>query len=157
SPTNPPFAKVAPGSGPRHLAFKPDGRFVYAINEMLSTVTAFRYDAAKGLLQELQTISTVPSGYSGANSAAEIVVEAGGRFLYPATGGPDQFAFSKTEGARGTPTPALPASTLAPPPRHFAIDPTGRYLVVANQDSNGAVVFRIDPTSGGLTPTGTTL
>ena len=157
SPTNPPFAKVAPGSGPRHLAFKPDGRFVYAINEMLSTVTAFRYDAAKGLLQELQTISTLPSGYSGGNSAAEILVEAGGRFLYASNRGHDSIAIFQIDGAKGTLTAAGHASTLGRTPRHFAIDPTGRYLVVANQDSNGAVVFRIDPTSGGLTPTGTTL
>jgi len=157
APTNPPFAKVAPGSGPRHLAFNPDGRFVYAINEMLSTVSAFRYDAAEGLLRELQTISTLPSGYSGGNSAAEIAVEVGGRFLYASNRGADSIAIFQIDGAKGTLTSAGHVSTLGRTPRHFAIDPTGRYLVVANQDSGGAVVFRIDPTSGGLTLTGTTL
>lgn len=155
--SHPPFAKLAPGSGPRHLAFRPDGAFVYAINEMASTVTAFRHDAGEGTLQELQTISTLPVGYSGENSAAEIAVDARGTFLYASNRGSDSIAIFKIDGRKGTLTAAGHASTLGRTPRHFAIDPTGRYLVVANQDSSSVVVFRIDPKTGGLTPTGTTL
>jgi 6-phosphogluconolactonase len=157
APGNPPFATVAPGSGPRHLAFRRDGAFVYAINEMVSTVMAFRYDSTGGSLHELQTISTLPVGYSADNSAAEIAVDAAGRFLYASNRGHDSIAIFKIDGAKGTLTAAGHASTLGRTPRHFAIDPTGRYLVAANQDSGSGVVFRIDTKTGGLVPTGATL
>jgi 6-phosphogluconolactonase len=154
---NPPRANVAPGSGPRHLAFRPDGRYVYAVNELLSTVSAFRYHASAGILQELQTISTLPLGYSGENSAAEIGLDAEGRFLYVSNRGHDSIAIFQIDEAKGTLMAAGHAATLGRTPRNFAIDPTGGYLLAANQDSETVVLFRIDPKSGGLTPTGTTL
>lgn len=154
---NPAFAKVAPGSGPRHIAFRPDGRFAYVINEMLSTVTAFRYDAARGSLQDLQTLSTLPAGYSGSNSAAEIAVHPNGRFLYGSNRGHDSIASFRIDPADGKLAAAGHVSTLGHTPRNFAIDPTGHYLMAANQDSNSVVVFRIDPRTGGLTLTGKTL
>src|SRR5213078_4227877 len=79
---DPPFSTVTAGSGPRHLAFRPDGKFAYVANEMLSSVTAFSYDAAHGTLKDLGTLSTVPDGFKGDNSGAEIVAHPNGKFVY---------------------------------------------------------------------------
>jgi len=157
SPGNPPFASLAAGSGPRHIAFRPDGKTVYVINEMLSTLTAFGYDSARGGLRELQTVSTLPAGFTGINSTAEIAVHPNRRFLYGSNRGHDSIAIFLIDEGKGTLTAAGHASTLGHTPRNFAIDPTGQYLIAANQDSSNIVVFRIDPNSGGLTPTGPTL
>ena len=155
APGDPPFAKIAPGSGPRHVAFRPDGKFAYLISEMLSTVTTFRYDAGRGSLQELQTVSTLPEGFTGGKSGAEIAVHPSAKFLYASNRGHDSIAIFRIDPARGTLTAAGRVSTQGRTPRNFAIDPTGAYLVAANQDSASVVVFRIDPETGGLTPTGT--
>jgi 6-phosphogluconolactonase len=139
--------ELAPGSGPRHLAFDPPGSHVYVISEMLSTVTAFAYDGAAGSLQRLQTLSTLPSGYQGANTAAEIAVSADGRFVYGSNRGQDGLAvFRVGVGGRLARIAEVPAGGRAP--RHFAIDPTGRWLLVAHQDSDSIAVFRLDPASG---------
>jgi 6-phosphogluconolactonase len=153
-PDSPAYAALAPGSGPRHVAFRPDGRTVYVINEMLSTITAFDYDARSGRLRELQTLSTVPAGYSGTNSTAEIAVDASGRFLYGSNRGHDSIAIFRIDRESGLLTASGHASTLGHTPRCFAIDPTGQYLIAANQDSGSIIVFRIDAGTGGLTPTG---
>jgi 6-phosphogluconolactonase len=151
---NPPFARVHPGAGPRHLAFHPSGKFAYVINEMGSTVTAFSYDAASGALQELQTVSTLPKGFAGENTTAEVEVHPTGRFLYGSNRGHDSIAVFAIDARKGTLTPVEYVSTQGKTPRNFAIDPTGSYLLAANQDSNNLVVFRIDTQSGHLTPTG---
>src|SRR5215471_3834579 len=148
-------AALAPGSGPRHLAFTPDGRTAYVINEMLSTVTSFSYDAGSGRLRELQTLSTLPAGFAGPNSTAEIAVHPSGRYLYGSNRGHDSIAIFKIDQAKGTLTAAGHASTLGHTPRSFAVDPTGQFLVAANQESGSVVVFKIDSSTGGLTPTGT--
>src|SRR5690348_12020896 len=89
---DPPFAKLEPGSGPRHVAFAPNGKFVYVINELQSTVTAFSYDAGSAVLHSLQTISTLPKDFSGENTAAEIAVHPNGRFLFASNRGHDSIA-----------------------------------------------------------------
>jgi 6-phosphogluconolactonase len=150
----PPFARVHPGAGPRHLAFHPNGKFVYVINEMGSTVTAFSYDAASGVLRELQTVSTLPKGFAGENTTAEVEVHPAGRFLYGSNRGHDSIAVFAIDAGKGTLTPVEYVSTRGKTPRNFAIDPTGSYLIAANQDSNNLVAFRIDALSGHLTPTG---
>ncbi|HXN22572.1 MAG TPA: lactonase family protein [Candidatus Dormibacteraeota bacterium] len=157
APNDPPFVKVAPGSGPRHLAFRPDGRFTYVINEMMSTVTTFGYDAGRGSLQELQTLSTLPEGFTGTNSTAEIAVHPNAKFLYASNRGHDSIAIFQIDPAKGTLTAAGQVATQGKTPRNFAIDPTGAYLLAANQDSASVVVFRIDQKSGGLMPIGTVL
>jgi 6-phosphogluconolactonase len=154
TPANPPFTKVAPGSGPRHLAFSPDGRFAYAINEMLATVTVFQYDAAAGSLREAQTIATAPAGFNGANSGAEIAVHPSGKFVYASNRGHDSVAIFRVDAATGRLTSAGWVSTQGKTPRNFAIDPSGKFLLAANQDSGNIVVFRIDQATGGLTPAG---
>ena len=155
SPNEPPFAQVAQGAGPRHFAFHPDGRHAYVINEMHCTVTAFAYDPDRGVLGDIQTVSTLPNipvakGYS----TAEVQVHPSGRFLYGSNRGHDTIAIFAIDAASGRLRPAGHQSTGGKTPRNFGIDPTGRYLLAANQDSGTVVVFRIDPQSGQLQPTG---
>jgi len=157
APNNPPFAKVNPGAGPRHLAFHPSGRFAYLINEMQSTVSAFAYDAARGILRELQTISTLPKDFAGDNTTAEVQVHPTGEFLYGSNRGHDSIAVFAIDAGKGTLTPVDHVAMRGKTPRNFGIDPTGSYLLAANQDSDSILVFRIDPKTGRLTPTGQVL
>jgi 6-phosphogluconolactonase len=154
---DPPFSAIKPGSGPRHLAFRPDGKFAYVLNEMLSSVGAYSYDAARGTLAEVQTLSTLPEGFSGDNSGAEIATHPTGKFLYTSNRGHDSIAIFRIDAANGTLTPAGHVSTQGKTPRGFGIDPSGAFLVAGNQNSGTVVIFRIDQQTGGLTPTGTTL
>jgi len=159
SPNYRPFAKVQPGSGPRHFAFSPNGKFVYLINEMSSTITTFAfrgfsYDMAIGELREIATVSTLPKNFKGENSAAEIAVHPSGKFLYGSNRGHDSIAVFAIDSAKGTLTLVEHVSTQGKTPRNFAIDPTGSFLFAANQDSNSIVVFKIDRVTGRLIPTG---
>lgn len=155
-PNDPPHASVAPGSGPRHFAFHPDGKHAYVINEILSTLTAFTYDAAKGELKELQTLTTLPADFKGNTSTAEVVVSPDGKFVFGSNRGHDSIAIFSVDAATGKLSPAGHASTQGKTPRNFSVDPTGKYLLAANQGSDSIVVFRIDPRTGALTPTGST-
>jgi 6-phosphogluconolactonase len=157
APNDPPFAAVKPGSGPRHFTFHPSGRFAYAINELASTVTAFSYDAARGALSELQTVSTLPGGFLGDSTTAEVQVDAAGRFLYGSNRGHDSIAVFAIDAATGTLTPVEYVSTRGRTPRNFRIDPTGGYLFAANQNSGNVAIFRIDAQTGRLTATGKVL
>jgi len=156
APNDPPFASVPPGSGPRHFAFHPSGRTAYVINELASTVTAFRYDAAKGSLEPLQTISTLPADFTKTNSTAEIVVHPSGKFLYGSNRGHNSIAIFAIDPDTGMLTLIGHEPTQGKTPRNFAIDPAGAFLLAANQDSGTVVVFRIDPESGHLTAAGHT-
>jgi 6-phosphogluconolactonase len=153
----PPFAKLAPGSGPRHLAFGKDAKFVYVLSEMMATVTAFRYNASAGSLAQTQTISMLPADYKGLKSGAEIAVHANGKFLYASNREHNSIAIFGIDPASGALTAAGRVPTQGKTPRNFAIDPTGAFLLAANQDSGSVVVFRIDQGTGALTPTGDTL
>ncbi len=150
----PAFATVRPGSGPRHLAFHPNGRFAYVINEMGNTVTALAYDAKRGALEELQTIPTLPAGFTGRSTTAEIEVHPSGRFLYGSNRGHDSIAVFAIDSVTGKLTAVEYPSSGGKAPRHFAVDPTGRWLLAANQDSDNVVLFRIDPQTGRLGATG---
>jgi 6-phosphogluconolactonase len=151
------FAKLKPGSGPRHLAFHPDGKFAYVLSEMASSVTVFSYKAKTGSFSALQTVSTLPNDYSGPKEAAEIAVHPSGKFLYTSNRGHDSIAVFSIDQKKGTLKSLGQVLTGGKTPRHFAIDPTGTYLLAENQESNNIVVFHIDPASGGLTPTGQTV
>ena len=156
APAEPGPGTVTPGSGPRHLAFRPDGKFVYVLNEMVPGVAVFRYDASGGTLAELQTLSTLPEGVSGdEHSGAEIVVHPNSKFLYASNRGHDSIAIFRIDAVRGTLTPVDRVSTQGKTPRSFAIDPSGQFLIAANQNSSTVVVFRIDQQTGRLTPTET--
>ncbi len=156
SANDPAFAAVAPGAGPRHLAFHPDGAFAYVINEMGNTITAFRHDAEKGTLSRVGDVSTLPADFSGSNTTAEVAVHPSGRFVYGSNRGHDSIAIFSVDASTGALAPRGHVGTQGKTPRHFAIDPAGRYLLVANQGSNSIVVFRIQE-DGSLTPTGQTL
>ncbi len=145
---------LAPGAGPRHLVFHPDGRHAYVINELSSTITGFVYDAGAGSLRDLQTVSTLPSGFTGANSTAEVAVSPNGRFLYGSNRGHDSLAIFAIEGATGKLSLVGHVPTRGRHPRHFAIDPTGAYVIAANRDSDNLAVFRIDRETGRLEPIG---
>ena len=146
-PNNPPFAKLAPGTGPRHLAFSGDARFAYVLGEMFYNVTAFRYDASRGSLEQFQTVPMLPAPVKG-NSGAEIAVHPNGKFLYASNRGADSIAVFGVDPIKGTLTVLDHVSTKGKTPRSFAIDPTGAYLLSAHQDSDNIVVFRIDPGTG---------
>lgn len=157
APHDPPSASVAPGSGPRHFAFHPGGRFAYVINEITLTVTAFSYDPAAGKLTEVQTLSTLPEGTQGRGlSTAEVQVHPSGKFLYGSNRGHDTIAVFSIDEKTGKLTPVEHESTQGKTPRNFGIDPTGRYLLAANQGSDTVVVFKIDPGTGKLDPAGHT-
>jgi 6-phosphogluconolactonase len=153
-PSNNGFAKVNPGAGPRHVAFSTNGKFVYVLSEMESSVTAFSYNAKSGTLAKLQTVSALPPGYSGRKEAAEIAVHPSGKFLYTSNRGHDSIAMFAVNDKKGTLRALGQVLTGGKTPRHFAIDPTGAYLLAENQESNSLVIFHIDRETGGLTPTG---
>jgi len=151
---DPPSVSVEPGSGPRHFAFHPGGHYAYVINEMHSTVTAFSYDSARGVLKVLQTISTIPKDFKSENSTAEVQVHPSGKFLYGSNRGHDSIAVFAIDQEKGTLRLIEQQSTQGKTPRNFGIDPTGRYLLAANQDSGNVVVFRINLQDGRLSATG---
>ena len=154
SASDPPFAKVDPGSGPRHLAIAPNQKFAYVLNELKSTVTTFAFDAKKGTFSALQTLSTLPKDFSGKNDTAEIVVHPSGKFVYASNRGHDSIAVFGIDQAKGTLTYAGEFSVKGKTPRNFALDPSGNFLLAANQESNNIVVFRVDRNTGALAATG---
>jgi len=154
TPNDPPSAQLKAGAGPRHLAFDPAGKHAYVINELDSTITAFDYDAASGALKEIQTVPTLPAGFSGPSYCAEVRVHPTGRFLYGSNRGHDSVAVYRIDPAQGTLTLVEHESAGIKTPRNLNIDPTGKFCLVANQDGNSIVVFRIDPETGSLEPTG---
>ena len=152
-PHKPAFAAVKPGAGPRHFAFHPDGKRAYVIDELDSTITAFQYDGEKGALTQTQTISTLPEGYKGRTTTAEVVVHPSGKFVYGSNRGHDSIALFRVDPKTGKLTAAGHQSKGIKEPRNFAIDPTGKYAVVANQNSDSVIVFTVDPKTGQLGPT----
>ena len=150
---SPPFAKLKPGAGPRHFAFHPSGKYAYVINELDYTVTAFAYKPSSGALTEIQTITTLPHGFDGSNSCAEVRVHPSGKFLYGSNRGHDSIVVYKIDPAKGTLTFVEHETADIKTPRNFNIDPTGKFCLVANQGSNSVVVFRINQKTGALKPT----
>jgi len=153
-PNDPPFATVPPGSGPRHIAFTPNNHFAYVCNEMLSTVTAFKYDAPAGKLTQLETLSTLPAGGHPGNSTAEIVTSHDGRYVYVSNRGHNSIAIFAIDLKTGRLTAEGHQSTLGKTPRCFNIDAAGDIMLAANQDSDDIYSFRVDKRTGKFTPTG---
>jgi 6-phosphogluconolactonase len=154
APNEPPAGVVAPGSGPRHFAFHPSGRFAFVINELKSTVTAFAYDKQTGTLAELQTLSTLPGDYQGGNSTAEVVCHPSGQFLYGSNRGHNSIAAYRIDQSTGKLTLVGIQGQGIAVPRNFNIDPTGQFAVVANQGGDSLLLFRVDAKTGALLPTG---
>lgn len=151
---DPPFVKLAPGSGPRHLAFGRDGKRVYVVNEMGSSVTVLDYDAKRGTLNETQTTSTLPDKFAGQSTCAEIAVHPSGKFLYASNRGHDSLAVFAVNRTTGLLQFVEHAPTQGTTPRHFALDPSGDWLLAENQASDNVVVFKVNRRTGALTPTG---
>ncbi|HYL98436.1 MAG TPA: lactonase family protein [Blastocatellia bacterium] len=154
---DPPSTGVRAGSGPRHIAFHPRRDYVYVINELDSTVTAFAYDPDRGALRELQSISTLPKSFSGENTAAEIQVSPSGRFLYGSNRGHDSVAVFGIDNGSGQLSLLDHTPSRGATPRNFAIEPSGKYLLVANQNSDNIVAFAVDPEGGVLMDTNQSL
>ncbi len=153
----PPAAMLPQKTGPRHLVFSPNGKFVYAINETALTVTAFTWDGEHGVLREIQTLSTLPEGFTGKGlSTAEIEIHPSGKFLYGSNRGHDSIVAYSIDESTGKLTLIGHTPTGGKTPRGFGIDPTGQWLIAGNQNSDTLVEFKIDPKTGQLSATGTT-
>ena len=153
TPATPPAALVPPGSGPRHLAFSPDGRFAYVNGEMGLNVTTFAHDPETGALTALETVPTLPPGAAtNGVTTAEIVVHPSGRWLYLSNRGCGTIAVY-ARGADGKLTWRQHAPAGVKVPRGFGLDPTGHWLIVGGQDDNKIVVLKIDEQTGELSAT----
>ena len=157
TPATPPHATVPPGSGPRHLAFHPDGGYAYVLSEMASTISVFKHDADTGALTAIQNVSTLPANFKGNTSTAEIFAHPNGRFVYASNRGHDSIAAFSVDEQSGKLKPIGHTSTGGKTPRNFAIDPSGMWLIAANQDTNNFIVLKIDPATGALKATGQSL
>ena len=151
-----PDAFVRRQAGPRHLAIAPDGKAAYVLNEPASTLCVFERRLDNGALAgPKQEISTLPPGWSSKNTGAEIAVHPSGRFLYTSNRGSDSIALFSIDRGRH---PGMLAFEGVTPcgrnPRHFAIDPTGTFLLAEALDDNAINVFRVDAESGKLSPAG---
>lgn len=146
---------LPPGSGPRHLAFHPDGRHVYVLNELNSTLTVCRWDGRSGRLEPVQTLPTLPEATEVVgNTTAEVVVHPSGRWVYASNRGHDSIAMFQVDPRTGLLSGMGHESTRGRTPRHFALDPGGRWCLVENQNSDGVAVFRVDTSTGRLVFTG---
>jgi 6-phosphogluconolactonase len=153
SPNLPPSAAIAPGSGPRHVAFHPNGKDAYVITEMLCTIEALSYNSQAGSFKTFQTVEVLPNGVRKGDSGAEIEMHPSGKFLYASIRGANLIAIFSI-GQDGKLKYLKSESTRGKTPRNFAIDPTGQYLIAANQDSDSLALFRIDANTGLLSAVG---
>jgi 6-phosphogluconolactonase len=157
NPNKPAFVKVTPGSGPRHFAIAPSGKFLYLVNELTSTVVVFSLDSSSGHLHQQQTVSTLPQGFQGQNTTAEIQVDLAGKFLYVSNRGDDSIAVFAINERDGKLSLVERVPTGGKEPRHFTLDSTGKWLFAANQNSDTINLFAVDSASGRLTATSHTI
>jgi 6-phosphogluconolactonase len=150
TPNTVPFAPVASGSGPRHMAFHPSRPLAYVLDELVSSITAFAYDPVRGAFVWLQTISTLPRGFNGSNTTAEIRIHPDGQFLYNTNRGHNSVAMFEIDPGTGKLSVIGWESTLGEWPRGMNIDPSGTFLYAANQNTDSIAVFRIQPSNGKL-------
>ncbi len=144
--------KTMPGSGPRHIAFHPDGRYCYCIEELTGTISAYTY--SEGKLDSIQRISGHEGNDEQGYHSADIHISPDGRYLYASNrGNEDNLAIFSIDQQNGRLTAAGYESTGGRHPRNFAIEPSGKFLLVANQESGNVVVFRRDTRTGKLTRT----
>jgi 6-phosphogluconolactonase len=153
-PNDPAFVSTRPGAGPRHMVFRPDGRFAYVVNELNSTVTAYAYESNRGVLKDVQTVTTLPEYFDGANTCAEVGVHPSGKYLYVSNRGHNSVVLFRIDPAKGTLTYIEEQGTGGSTPRHFGIEPSAQHLAIANQDSDTVLVCRIDAGNGRLKPSG---
>ena len=152
TPATQPSAELQQGAGPRHLTLHPTGKYLYVINELDSTMTAFKY--SNGTLALIETVSTLPSDFSGVSYCADVHVSPSGKFLYGSNRGHNSIVVFEIDQRTGKLKQLEHVSTEGKWPRNFTIDPTGRFLLVANQHTDNVVTFSIDQRTGRLTSTG---
>ena len=145
NPNTVPYAAIASGSGPRHMAFHPDRQHAYVLSELVSAVTVFTYDPVRAAFIWQQTISALPPDFTGSNTAAEIRIHPSGRFLYTTNRGHNSVAIFKIEPDTGELEVIGWESTRGQWPRGMNIDPSGTFLYAANQNTDNIAVFRIQP------------
>ena len=154
TPHDPPFYSAIPGSGPRNLTFHPNGRWAYSINEIANSLDCLIWDSSKGMLTRFQNVSTLPMDHESPTAAATVQIHPSGHFLYASNRGDDSITVFSIHSAHGRLTLIQRISCEGNTPRHFAIDPSGKWLVVANQDSDNLVVLRCNIHTGKLSSTG---
>jgi 6-phosphogluconolactonase len=154
SPNDPPFAKLPPGNGPRHIAFSSNGKLAYVANELKSLVTVFTRDPATGALTQIQEVSTLPEGFTGDSAPAEILLDHADKFVYASNRGPGTITVFAVAPEKGTLTQIQVAATGGTWPRGVEMDPSGRFLLAGDQKANRFVVFEVNPDSGKLHLTG---
>jgi 6-phosphogluconolactonase len=154
TPNAVPHVATAAGAGPRHIAFHPNGKYAYVIDEIDSTMTAYAFDAASGTLTPIESQSTLPQGFSGTNTAAEVWVHPSGAWVLGSNRGDDSIVVFAVDAATGKLTPKGFTKSGGATPRDFTLDPTGAYVYAANQTTGNVVPFRFDAAQGTLAPVG---
>jgi 6-phosphogluconolactonase (cycloisomerase 2 family) len=154
TPATPAFVAARETSGPRHLAFHPNGAYAYVVNELDSTVTTYRYSSASGALTPVQIVSSLPDTYTGNSRGSEIEVDRTGRFVYASNRGYDSIAVFRVDEASGHLSFVDAEPTLGRTPRFMTCTPNGRFMYALNEESDSIVAFAVNPSTGQLKPTG---
>ena len=165
SPDQPPSVQAEAGGGPRHFTFDSAGKFGYSLHEMSGYITVLGWDAASGSFTKIQDATSLQPEFIGGNDSAEIAIHPNGKFLYesnrrfrgPDMWGPDSIGVFAIDPDKGTLTEVEQLPPGGTMPRNFAIDPTGSYLLSANELSGNVALFKIDAGTGRLSPTKTVL
>jgi len=142
------------GSGPRHLAWHPNGKVIYSINELSNTINTYSWDGNGQLAAMQENLSTLPAGFKGNSGAGEILVDAAGKFVYASNRGNDNIVIFSVDAVNSLLTLVGWVHTQGRTPRHFNFDPSGSFIHVGNQDSANIVTYKVDKTTGMLTPAG---
>ncbi len=153
-PNDPPFTKVTGGMGPRHLAFHPNGKWLYGIAELANEVMAFNWDADKGALTQFQSVKMLADSFKDPSTAAEIAVHPGGKYLYASNRGENTLVVYDIDQRSGALNLKQRVPSGGKVPRYFTLDPTSKWLLVSNQEGANVAVFRVDAKSGTLAPKG---
>ena len=149
---------VKPGAGPRHIVIHPNKKFAYLISEIISIVTVFYL--SEGIVSgsdgqtSVQTVSTIPDGWTGVSTCSQILVSPDGKFVYGSNRGHDSIVVYAINQDDGTLTLVEHTSVEGEIPRNFAISPDGEFILVACQNTHTVGSFKIDKTTGKLTSTG---
>lgn len=141
------------GSGPRHMAFHPNSKWAYSINELDSTITAYQFNEKNGHLAPFQITPSVSDKYTGNNRSSAIQIDAHGKFLYASNRGEDSIGVFEINSKNGELTLIQTQNSLGKTPRFFTLDPGNQHILVANEDSDEIITFKVNPQNGTLTPT----
>jgi 6-phosphogluconolactonase len=148
-----PFFQLAPGSGPRHLAFHPDGKSLFIVSELSSTLTACSYNGADGTISEVNTLGTVEASHEGMKYPAAVRVHPNGRFVYASTRGENSCITTFEINTDRSVTRLQVMEQVPAWPREFNLDPSGKLMLVAGERSDEIRRYNIDPETGLLTET----